>query len=172
MEPSGIYLALALAVSQVGAQDGDDSEARNIFRAWSALDEATVSARKDYIERHAPFGVDITRDGRMWVNLDATGASDDYAMLIDDILKSGPWGATVWVRGYHKRNPRVKYRTSMARYSIDCRDPRIQTLNHVTYSQDGTVISSQENRFYDGAYRTIVPGSVGETWWKVACRKE
>jgi hypothetical protein len=170
MRRIGIILAAALATSPVGAQVDRDSEARAIFQTWRALDDSD-NARKDYIEHHAPYGVDITPDGRVWVNLDATGAADDYAMLVDDILKGGQLGATVWVRGYHKRNPRVKYRTSMARYAMDCSEPRIQTLNYVTYTADGSVVSSQENRFYAGAYRTIVPGSVGETWWKVACRK-
>ena len=161
----------ALMIATPLAAQETDGDARNIFKAWQLLDESASDPRKSYIDEHARYGIDITPDGRMWVNLASTGEQDDYAMLIDDILKGNEYGATVWIRGYHKRNPKVRYRTSMTRYSFGCKEPTIYTLNRVTYAADGSVVNSDQFPYYAGSARTIIPGSIGEEWWTFACRK-
>jgi len=153
------WILLALIATSASAQEDD----RYFYRG---LPEPSPAIR-EYIERSAPFGIDFTRDGRIWVSLDPAGDRDDYSMLIEDILARNEWGATVWVRGFHKRNPDVKYRTSMARYSFDCKNKAMRTLFFATYDASGNVLSS-----FDGTGRreTIAPGTVGDDWWEVACR--
>lgn len=117
---------------------------------------------------NAGFGVDVTPDGRLWANLNAVGQEDDYAILITDVLKSDGKYPTAWIRGYHKRNPKVSYRTTMTRYSFHCADRTMWTMFYSEYSAEGKQTLSREGSRYQAS--TIVPGTIGEHWMEVACK--
>lgn len=162
----------ALAFSPALAAQNTESEGRTIFRAWELLDATGQGPADDpdilWAQKYAHNGTDVTRDGRIWANLAPTGDEDDFSMLIEDIRKATQYYSTVWIRGHHKNNPKVRYRTSMTRYVFGCTSQTFAQIHYAGYGADGKVIDSDEARHRE---RTIVPGTVAETWWKYACNK-
>ena len=94
----------------------------------------------EWLAQNAPYGWDITLDGKVWVNVNPPGARDDYSIFGNDLYKvrtSGNRHPRVWIRGYHARNPKVRYRESKLLVSIDCDRDQIWTERALTYSADG-----------------------------------
>ncbi|MCL6684465.1 surface-adhesin E family protein [Sphingomonas alba] len=124
----------------------------------------------DWATDHAPFGMDITLDGKLWINTNKVGARDDYAILANDLYRSLTNRSAfprVWIRGYHRKNSTVTYRETKALVEIDCMADTIRVERRVYYSASGETVGS-EGPF---AADPIVPGSIGESWRKAACTK-
>lgn len=165
--------AIAFFAPAVGGSETED--ARSLFRAWKILDASSQGPEDDpdilWALKHSRMGTHTTPDGRLWAYVDPPGGRDDYSVLIEDIRKGNGSTVTAWVRGNHKNDPTVKYRTSMGRYLFDCQGSQIQTLYRVTYAADGSVVSSWEGISPSYGYKTVVPGSIGESWLRLACSK-
>lgn len=121
----------------------------------------------EWLRANAPYGFDLTSDGNIWVNLNAVGRKDDYAILASDLMERKDWGVSAWIRGYHLRNPSVKYRVTKTKVNFDCQRRMYQRADWVAYSASGEVIDSDNER---RDAQEIVPGSVAENWIKVICK--
>lgn len=122
----------------------------------------------DWVASHSPHGFDITPDGTIWINLGAEGAIDDFSFRAGDLQAAqilNDRRPIFWVRGNHIRNSKVNYRTSKARYQIDCDADRITTLMFITYDKDGMVLSQTESAYTN----TIVPESYGAKYARLFC---
>lgn len=124
----------------------------------------------EWLQNHTPYGMDITLDGKVWINTNKTGAENDFAILANDLhraLTSESIEPKVWIRGYHRRNPKVSYRETKLLVTINCRWDTLQVERRIFYSASKEAIAT-EGPF---ASDPIVPGSIGETWRKAACPK-
>lgn len=122
----------------------------------------------DWLVGHSPYGMDLTLDGKIWINTNKTGARDDYAILGNDLhraLTNRSIYPKLWIRGYHLRNPKVSFRETKQLVQIDCQRDTIQIERRLHYSASQEVVGS------DGPFAAdpIVPGSVGESWRRAAC---
>ena len=116
----------------------------------------------------APYGMDITLDGKLWINTNRTGARDDYAILANDLHKALTTGTDrrrLWVRGYHLKNPDVSYRETKQLVWIDCKRDTIWIERRLEYAASGDLIATTG----PFSMEPIVPGSIGESWRKAAC---
>lgn len=139
-----------------------------ICLATTAMAEPTIKAPPtDWLAANTPHGFDVTLDGNVWMNVDEVGAVDDYAILATDLYGSrgGIW-RKLWVRGYHARNPEVKYRESKHLIQLHCQNNTITVLRQIFYSLDGKIM--WERRLQPQDY--IIPGSHGEAVRDFACR--
>lgn len=135
--------------------------------AW-ANDPIVDGPSDEWLKAHAPYGFDITLDGKVWVNTNTPGARDDYAILGKDLEKALSGHSSnprLWVRGYHRRNPGVTYRETKQLINVDCARDTIWIERKLYYSADGDLITSTG----PFASEPIVPGSIGESWRKAAC---
>lgn len=128
----------------------------------------TLEAWLDWVAEHAPYGFDVTPDGTIWLNTNPVGQADDYAVRAADLYNNRANRSSnpvFWVRGYHKNNPKVAYRQSMFRYSIDCQRETISRSTAIYYDSEGKTISQE------GASGTnyIYPGSVGAEYHRLFC---
>ena len=122
----------------------------------------------EWLKANAPFGFDVTFDGKIWVNTNEVGKPDDYAILGNDLYKvkaSTSEYPRVWIRGYHARNPKVRYRESKMLVSIDCVRDTYWVQKDIRYDARGEVVENL------GPFPTepIVPSSYAESWQKAAC---
>ena len=122
----------------------------------------------EWLQANAPFGWDITFDGKIWVNTNPVGRRDDYAILGNDLHRAKTNASTsprVWIRGYHARNPKVAYRETKILVSFDCERDTYWTVREIRYSASGESLGSL------GPYSTepIIPGSVAESWRDAVC---
>jgi nitrous oxidase accessory protein NosD len=139
-----------------------------LINAQAAQEPVLDSPPLDWATDHAPFGMDITFDGKVWINTNKVGARDDYAILANDLYKAITASSSyprLWVRGYHIRNKGVSYRETKQLIWIDCKADTIRIERRLFYSSTGDVIASE------GPFRAepVVPGSMGESWRKAAC---
>lgn len=76
------------------------------------------------------------------------------------------------MQGDHSRDRSVNYRKSLRLISFDCGAQTQRLLSFITYDSYGKVTASetQPDLTYAG-YDAIVPESVGEAEFKVACRQ-
>lgn len=131
-------------------------------------DELLDAPPLDWVTQHAPFGMDVTLDGKVWVNTNRIGARDDYAILANDLhraLTSGTAQPRLWIRGYHLRNTKVKYRETKQLVTIDCARDTIWVERKLYYAADGELLATM------GPYASepVVPGSIGEGWRDAVC---
>lgn len=136
--------------------------------ALSAPASAQMPPFFDWAAQNSPFGLDITPDGTLWINVATVGQEDDYAIRAEDLFnaqKSTEQYFTFWVRGYHKKNPQVSYRESKARYSIDCRRETIASTMTVLYDSNGRSVGSEGPR----GSEYIVPGTYAAEYFRLFC---
>jgi hypothetical protein len=122
----------------------------------------------DWVTAHAPYGMDVTLDGKVWINTNPVGEKNDYAILANDLYKALSGHSSnprLWIRGYHLRNPGVTYRETKTLVSIDCVRDTIWIERQIYYKAGGELLAST------GPFTSepVVPGTVGETWRKFAC---
>lgn len=128
----------------------------------------TDSPWLNWVAENSPDGFDITPDGNIWINVGKPGYRDDYAVLADDLKAARDASSKnpeFWVRGYHKRNPSVRYRTSKTRYRLDCVNERITRLAAVFNDANGDVVGEAGY----GAQQYIIPGSYGQSYYQIFC---
>lgn len=118
--------------------------------------------------RNAPFGFDITPDETVWLNMAPVGHQVDYAVRARDFLDRKLPYVTVWIRGYHKRDPGVRYRESKMQVSFDCQRSTYSVSYTATYKADGALWS--EDRPYRPQSLPIVPGTQGANWQRFICK--
>lgn len=117
-----------------------------------------------------PYGFDVTVDSPnliAWVNVAPVGGRDDYGILATDLYSATGQYRTVWIRGYHARNPDVKYRETKAKYQFDCTRMELTQLYRVAYRPDRQVLFTEA---YPSRTEPVVPGSLGSAWIKLVCR--
>jgi hypothetical protein len=122
----------------------------------------------DWLTARAPYGMDITFDGKVWVNTNRTGARDDFAILANDFyeaITSGDRHPKIWIRGYHFRNPKVKYRETKQLVSIDCERNTYWVERQLMYSPEGDVLAT----LGPFGIEPVVPGTVSESWRDAIC---
>lgn len=122
----------------------------------------------EWITNNAPFGMDITFDGKVWVNTNPVGMTNDYAVLAADLYKvkiANSDYPEVWLRGYHAKNPKVAYRESKLLVAIDCRRDTYFLRKVVRYDSKGEVTESSG----PFASEPIIPGSIAESWRAAIC---
>jgi hypothetical protein len=123
---------------------------------------------REWLDAHAPYGVDVTLDGKIWVNTNPPGMRDDYAILGKDLQKALDGRSsqpTAWIRGYHIGNPKVSFRETMELVTIDCMKNTIWVQKVLHYSANGE-LTDQSGPF---GSEPVVPGSIGESWRKAVC---
>lgn len=115
----------------------------------------------------ARYGMDITPDGKVWINADEHGVDADYSILAKDLYKASGQYRTVWVRGDHRRDKTVTYRKSMMRITFNCKADSYSLQNRYTYGPDGSIISSTTGGAFQ--YDPVIPGTFGESWFNYVC---
>lgn len=143
-----------------------------ILTAQSVSEEPVIDGPPmEWLQQNTPFGMDITLDGKVWVNTNRTGAREDYAILGNDLYRSrmalNPY-PRIWIRGYHLRNAKVAYRETKQLVNIDCKRDTVWVEKRLYYSAQRELLGSE------GPYSAepIVPGSIGESWKRAACSPE
>jgi hypothetical protein len=139
-----------------------------IFSIQSAPEPLLDAPPLDWVTARAPYGMDITLDGKIWVNTNRTGSRDDYAILANDLYKavtSGTKSPRIWIRGYHLRNAAVKYRETKQLVTINCQRDTIWIERKLFYSSDGEVLATAGPHTSE----PVVPGSIGESWRDAVC---
>lgn len=140
--------------------------------ALSQADDVYLDAPpKEWLLAHAPYGFDITPDGKTWVNIGRSGRRDDYAILSTDLYKALTQRSSqprIWIRGYHIRNKKLKYRQSKQLVTIDCMRDTLWVQRELAYAPDGDIVWDK------GPFNSesIVPGSVGERWRNMVCSQQ
>jgi hypothetical protein len=142
-----------------------------LFGAQSSPEPVLDAPPLDWLTPRAPYGMDITFDGKVWVNTNRTGARDDYAILANDFYRAitaGDNHPKVWIRGYHLRNPKAKYRETKQLVTFDCVRDTYWVERQLMYSPEGEVLATM------GPFGTepVVPGSVSEAWRDAICPEE
>ena len=120
-----------------------------------------------WLAENTPFGMDITPDGQVWINVHEIGQTADYAIRAKDVFEAEGQHPTAWVRGFHLRDKDVPFRETKTYYSADCKAQTLWQLRWVAYDADGNVFASQGS----GSRDYVVPGSLGETYVKLLCRR-
>lgn len=143
-----------------------------IFIALLALSQAATrdtihDFEPDELMAVAPYGVDVTPDETVWINMAAVGRSSDYAVRARDFVDRKPPYVKVWIRGYHIRNPKVAYRESKSQISFDCSKETYSTAYAVYYRADGSVFSETRGEY---GYRPVVPGTEAANWFRFICQ--
>ena len=131
---------------------------------------ATDTPPTEWLSDHTPHGMDVTPDGKVWINIREPGEKDDYALLAADVYKaqSKPTAyPTAWLRGYHLKNSRTTVRETKWHISVDCSRDTITTTYYVGYKASGEILS-QRNMFDT---TPIIPGSNGEAYRDFLCPK-
>ncbi|RYD68599.1 MAG: hypothetical protein EOP58_00110 [Sphingomonadales bacterium] len=146
---SELFLGLLLLLGQTATGD-----------TYKELDADALMAA-------APFGVDITPDETAWINMAPVGQTSDYAVRARDYLNIKSSYPTVWIRGYHRRNPRVDYRESKLRVTFDCKGERYSEDYVVHYKANGA-FSEYGGRA--GGYHPVVPGTEAANWLRFVCK--
>ena len=150
-------LSAALA-GVVEAQAQDDSP--------DELMEEVLSYPPEWLtSRSAKHGMDLTLDGKVWINADHYGDRDDYALAASDLFKAAGRYRQAWVRGYHLRNPDVPYRESKRLIHVDCQTRRWSTELVAYYDGDGRSIDQSGQT----AYEAVIPGTYAENWLEMLC---
>lgn len=112
------------------------------------------------------FGMDLTKDGLVWISANKPGQKDDYGILAADLYsQQNNRMREVWVRGYHIKNADVQYRTTKTLYRLDCERGKITALRGLEYDAEDELIYEEGI----GAPKYISPGTYGDTWRRLAC---
>lgn len=130
-------------------------------------DEKPWFLKKEWLEKNAPYGIDMTPDRKVWILMNSSLQGDEYAMLADDYEMRDPKWPKAWIRGYHKANPKVSYRESRTLYHFDCLNDTYYSTYQQTYKADRSLQSVSGLRSMTSP---IVPGSIAEEWHQYACR--
>lgn len=133
-----------------------------------ALAQLDAPWLKYWLPANAPHGFDVTLDGTMWINLAEPGLEDDYAIRAEDLHKARSERSkypTFWVRGYHKRNPKVAYRESKTRMYLDCDRQTLGTSLTAYYGPGGKFL------WQTGASSSdhVIPGTYGAEYHRLFC---
>lgn len=124
---------------------------------------------REWLLRYAPYGADFVPTGDrvvVWVNMAKVGERVDHSILGSDLQRRDGYSLTTWIRGYHKRDTRVGFRTSIANVHFDCRQGTWQELSMTTFSASGKALShSNKVQPKEGA----IPGSQAYLWLEFAC---
>jgi len=130
--------------------------------------QEVLSYPQDWLTRRsANHGMDLTLDGKVWINSDPYGDRDDYALAASDLFKATGRYRQAWVRGYHLRNPDVPYRESKRLIHVDCSARRWSTELAAYYDRDGRSI----NQSGQTAYEAVIPGTYAEAWLEMLCQE-
>lgn len=123
----------------------------------------------DWVKQNAPHGFDITPDGTIWLNLTEPGRTDDYAINAEDLKAAREADHSqmqyFWVRGYHKRNPKARYRESKMRYGVNCSTKQIMTTTEAYYSATGDLISRSSSIYP----QDVIPGTYSAEYYRLIC---
>lgn len=104
----------------------------------------------------------------------AMGAMDDRAIYVDSSQytydkKSNSIKAWYKTVSYREKEGKETYTKSKDLYQFSCIDNRIKLLAYVNYNKNGDVVSSAQYDSKDVKYKIIIPDTIGEDLWEVAC---
>lgn len=128
----------------------------------------TDSPWLNWVAANSPHGFDITPDGTIWINLSEVGKTDDYAIRAEDLRdarEARNRKPSFWVRGYHKRNTKVRYRQTKARLTLDCEHETLSTSTTAYYDADGNLL--WRTGYTSPDY--IIPGTYGAEYYRLFC---
>ena len=116
-------------------------------------------------EKAERYGMDITLDGKIWINMDTYGDEVDYSVAASDLLQAQGTYRTAWIRGYHARDESLPYSESKRLLHLDCRRARFSEELVVYYDGDGKLLES----YGPTESRPVVPGSLAAQWMRFIC---
>lgn len=104
----------------------------------------------------------------------AIGTQNDRAIYIDSSQYSydkGKNSIRAWFKtdSYEDDESKNIYTSSKNFYEFSCLDNKIKLLTFVNYNKEGRVISSQQLSDKEVKYSIVIPDTIGESLWKVAC---
>ena len=104
----------------------------------------------------------------------AMGAQDDRAIYVDSSQynydkKNNSIKAWFKTDSYVDDNSKDTYTRSKNLFQFSCLDNKIKLLAYVNYDKKGNVISSNQLDSKEAKYSAVIPDTVGESIWKVAC---
>ena len=117
-------------------------------------------------EKSARYGMDITLDGKVWINMDPYGDREDYAVGASELLKTSGDYRKVWIRGYHAKDDRVPYRESKRLFHVGCKSETFSEVLAIFYSADGQIM----DQYGPTSFQPVVPGSLAAGWMRFVCR--
>lgn len=104
----------------------------------------------------------------------AMGAQDDRAIYVDSSqynydMKNN--SIKVWFKtdSYEDTNSKKTYTRSKNLFQFSCNDQKLKLLAYVNYDNKGNVVSSSQLDSKDIKYRMVIPDTIGESLWNVAC---
>lgn len=121
-----------------------------------------------WVAANSPDGFDITPDGTIWINIGKPGNKSDYAIRAEDLQKARDTKdryPSFWTRGYHRRNPSLKYRETKTRMSLDCQREKLTVMTAAYYDAAGSLL------YRTGLEATsdVIPGTYGEQYYRKFC---
>ncbi|MFN3073190.1 surface-adhesin E family protein [Acinetobacter sp. TY2] len=104
----------------------------------------------------------------------AIGAQDDRAIYVDSSQynydkKNNSIKAWFKTDSYEDDNSKKTYTRSKKLFQFSCLDNKMKLLAYVNYDKKGNVISSSQLDSKEVKYDIVIPDTVGESLWKVAC---
>ena len=108
--------------------------------------------------------------GHNWVEIATDSSGGIYYIRENDLQNSNDSTPEVWIKGYHKADKSVLYRSSMSLYLIDCSKGSYAFLEGTFYHADGRVRDTSQGSRYNTRY--IVPDSIMDAFALAACPKE
>ncbi|WP_109441885.1 surface-adhesin E family protein [Acinetobacter haemolyticus] len=104
----------------------------------------------------------------------AIGAQNDRAIYVDSsqyIYDKKNNTVKAWFKtvSYKDLEGSETYTKSKNLYQFSCLDNKIKLLAYVNYSKDGSVISSGSQESKSVKFDFVIPDTIGESMWRVAC---
>lgn len=104
----------------------------------------------------------------------AIGGKNDRAIYVDSSQytynkKDNTIKAWFKTDSYKELEGKETFTKSKDLYQFSCVDNKMRLLAFVNYGKDGSVISSAQREEKDAKYDLIIPDTIGEDMWRVAC---
>ncbi|WP_151838127.1 MULTISPECIES: surface-adhesin E family protein [unclassified Acinetobacter] len=104
----------------------------------------------------------------------AIGGQNDRAIYVDSSqynydMKNNSIKAWFKTDSYEDDNSKNIYTRSKNFFQFSCADNKLKLLAYVNYDKKGDVVSSGQSDSKDIQYSMVIPDTIGESLWKVAC---
>lgn len=135
----------------------------------SPLEIELAKYPKGWIEKmSSENGLDITPDGKLWLNADYYGDEVDYGVSAEDVWLASGRFRKAWVRGYHLRDTSVPYRESMRLVHADCLEKRWAVEGVYYYGADKKLMDADE---LVPQWTYVIPRTYAESWFDMICSR-
>ena len=103
-----------------------------------------------------------------WKFVGSGDTKSDYYIDQSSIIKAAQY-KYAWIKDDAKNNKAVQYREAKRWQAFDCVNKRISIATTIEYLPDGSVLYNKDYSDSATNFETIIPDTVGETWYNLIC---